>query len=89
MVRLYQQGSASPITLTAPTYAADGRLEIPVQVGSIRYTRIDLLLPQSLFTQALQGPVTDLAWKGFNGTYPETTPDDGDALALKRRSVRH
>lgn len=77
MIRLYPSGGGAPVLLTQPTYGPDGRLKIPVQIGSTRYVRIDLVFPESLFAQAAQGPVTDGDWTGVVGTLLEVMPDDG------------
>lgn len=79
MVRLYAMGSDTPVLLTQPTYGPDGRLQIPVEVGGVRYARVDLILPSSVFSQAVEGPVTDPSWTGLSETLSETRPD---AVAL-------
>ncbi|MES1243233.1 MAG: hypothetical protein ABUT39_16600 [Acidobacteriota bacterium] len=76
MLRLYPAGSTQPVLLTQPTYTPEGRLKIPVQSGGVRYSRVDLLLPQSVYAQALLGPVTTAGWTGFNGSDAEIKPDD-------------
>lgn len=81
MVRLYPAGSSMPVLLTQPTYTPDGRLKIPVEVGGVRYARVDLIFPGSVFTQAIQGPVTEGNWTGVVGTLQEVKPGDGDEPA--------
>jgi hypothetical protein len=76
MIRLYPVGSTQPVLLTQPTYTPAGRLKIPVEMGGVRYSRIDLVLSQSVYTQSLQGPVTTAGWTGINGSDAETAPDD-------------
>lgn len=76
MVRLYPVGSTQPVLLTQPTYTPSGRLKIPVEMGGVRYSRIDLIFPQSAYTESLQGPVVTAGWTGENGSDAETTPDD-------------
>lgn len=76
MVRLYPMGSSQPVLLTQPTYTPGGRLKIPVEMGGVRYSRIDLVFPPSVYTQSLQGPVTTAGWAGVNGSEAETKPDD-------------
>jgi hypothetical protein len=80
-VRLYPVGSNVPVLLEQPTYGPDGRLQIPVQAGGVRYARVDLLFPQSVFTQAIQGPVVDASWTGIVGTVPEVKPNDRSLTA--------
>jgi len=87
LVRLYATGSSTPVPLTAPTYAADGRLEIPVQTPTVRYSRIDLVLPDSFFLTALDKPVTDPTWKGLVGNWSELRPEDGGEFIGKRRAT--
>jgi hypothetical protein len=76
MVRLYPVGSTTPVLLTQPVYGPDGRLQIPVQADGVRYERVDLIFPQSVFTQAIQGPVTTAGWTGVTGVLAETKPND-------------
>jgi hypothetical protein len=76
MVRLYPQGSSVPVLLTQPVFGTDGRLEIPAQIGGVLYDRVDLILPPSVLTQAVQGPVVDPSWTGAIGTFPELKPTD-------------
>lgn len=76
MVRLYPVGSTQPVLLTQPAYTPSGRLKIPVEVGGVHYSRIDLIFPQSVYTQGRQGPVTTAGWTGVNGSEAEIKPDD-------------
>ncbi len=76
MLRLYPAGSSVPVLLTAPTYTPAGRLKIPVELGGVLYSRVDVILPQSVFSQGVQGPVADPAWAGFNEVLPELKPGD-------------
>ena len=87
MVRLYPIGSSTSVPLTDPTYTGDGRLEIPVQTPTVRYARIDLVLPDSFFLGALEKPVTDPVWKGLVGTWPELRPEYGGEFIGKPRAA--
>lgn len=96
MVRLHMSDSGTPVLLTQPVYGADGRLRIPFELpGGVRYPRIDLLIPDPVFAQTLQPPVSDAKWVGVSGALLETRPDDPDSTEInygappRRRAVRH
>lgn len=87
MVRLYPVGSKVAVLLSKPTFGSDGRLKIPVEAGGVRYERVDLLFPPSVFVNAVQAPVTDANWSGIVGSFVELKPADGDPINLRRRAV--
>jgi hypothetical protein len=60
-----------------------------VQDLTVRYERIDFVLPPSVLTRAVQGPVLDANFKGVSGTASETIPNDDHYHAPRRRAVAH
>jgi hypothetical protein len=88
MVRLYRTGSNVPIALSQPAYGSDGRLQIPVEAGGLRYARIDLLFPDAALAKMVQGPVADGAWEGVTGIVPEERPIEELAVVRQRSAVR-